>query len=68
MDNKSTDVNIFLDLSKAFDTLNHQIRIKKIEYYGLYGLSIKVMENYLFNRKQYVEINESNSEMLRLIT
>ncbi len=59
MDNKNIPVNIFLDLFKALDALNHQILIKKLEYYRLNGLSIKLMENYLFNRKQYVEINES---------
>ncbi len=53
-----------MDLSKALDTLTYQILIKKLEYYGLYGLSIKLMENYLFNRKHYAEINESNSEIL----
>ncbi len=65
MDNKNIPVNIFLDLSKAFDTLNHQILIKKLEYYELNGLLIKLMENYLFNRKQFVEINESNSENIK---
>ncbi len=35
-----------LDLSKAFDTLNHQIPIKKLEYFGLNRMSIKLMENY----------------------
>ncbi len=64
-------ISIFLDLSKAFNTLDHldyQILIKKLEYYGLNGLSIKLMESYLSNRKQYVEIDDSDSDMLDLTT
>ncbi len=68
MDNMNTPVNIFLDLSKAFDTLDHHILIKNLEFYGLQGLSVKLMESYLSNRTQYVEIDESNSDMLHLST
>ncbi len=68
MDSMNTPVNIFLDLSKAFDTLNYQILLKKLEYYGLHGMSLKLMESYLSNRKQYVEIDESSSDMLFLTT
>ncbi len=57
MDNMNTPVNIFLDLSKAFDTLDHHILIKKLELYGLQGLTLKLMESYLSNRTQYVEID-----------
>ncbi len=62
MDNRNTPISIFLDLSKAFDTLDHQILIIKLEYYGLNGFSIKLMESYLINRKQYVEIDYSKSD------
>ncbi len=40
----------------------------KFEYYGLNGLSIKLMESYLLNRKQYVEIDDSDSDVLILTT
>ncbi len=63
MDYMNTPISIFSDLSKAFDTLDHQILIKKLEYYGLNGMSIKLMESYLSNRKQYVEIDDSYSDM-----
>ncbi len=52
MDNMNTPINILLDLSKAFNTLDHQVLIKKLEYYGLNDLSIKLIESYLSNRKQ----------------
>ncbi len=67
-DNMNTPVNIFLDLSKAFDTLDHNIIIKKPKFYGLHGLSLKLMESFLSKRTQYVEIDESNSDMLHLST
>ncbi len=66
MDNMNSPINIFLDLSKAFDMLNHEILISKLEYYGLHGLSIELVKSYLSNRKQYVEIEESDSDMLSL--
>ncbi len=68
MGNMNTPISIFLDLSKAFDTLDHQILIKKLEYYELNGLSIKLMESYLINRKQCVEIDDSKSDLLNLTT
>ena len=68
MDKKTTPVNIYLDLSKAFDTLDHHILIKKLEYYGLHGTSLQLMDSFLTNRKQFVEIDESKSDMLLLPT
>ncbi len=43
LDKMNTPISIFLDLSKAFDTLDHQILIKKKEYYGLNEFSIKLI-------------------------
>lgn len=48
-------IGIFLDLSKALDTINHEILIKKLEYYGMRGIARKLFENYLGNRKQIVK-------------
>ena len=40
MDENKTPMNIYLDLSKAFDTLNHSILIHKLKFYGINGLNI----------------------------
>jgi Reverse transcriptase (RNA-dependent DNA polymerase). len=54
-DNKQT-IGLFLDLSKAFNMVNHQILIKKLNKYGLRGLAESWFASYLSNRKQIVII------------
>ena len=57
MDNNIVPVGIFIDLSKAFDTLNHDILLHKLSFYGVSGISLKLFESYLSNRKQYVNFD-----------
>ena len=54
--------NIFIDLSKAFDTLDHSILLDKLSYYGICGVENLMLRTYLSNRHQYVEYNDSKSE------
>ena len=55
---------IFIDLKKAFDTVDHKILLKKLEYYGIRGLSNDWFRSYLTDRKQFVSINGYDSDML----
>ena len=47
-------LGVFIDLSKAFDTVDHQILIKKLQYYGIDGTALKRFKSYHSNRKQYL--------------
>ena len=54
IEKKKYGCGIFIDLRKAFDTVNHEILLKKIDHYGIRGTSLNWFESYLSNRKQYV--------------
>ena len=64
MDKKDSTIGVFIDLKKAFDTVDHSILIKKLDHYGIRGLASTWIQNYLYNRKQYVAVSGLNSHML----
>ena len=54
LNNKLSALGIFVDLRKAFDTIDHGILLKKVEYMGVRGIALKFVASYLNNGKQYV--------------
>lgn len=61
LDQKQHTLGLFVDFSKAFDCVNHQLLLLKLERYGIRGLPLNLMHSYLSNRKQVVKIGESIS-------
>ena len=62
-DNSETTIGIYLDLQKAFDTVNHSILLQKLEIYGVRGIIQNWFKSYLSNRKQYTVLSNHESEL-----
>ena len=63
LDKGDMTCGIFVDLSKAFDTVNHRILLEKLHHLGIRGIPNKLLESYLTNRHQYVQINNSKPSL-----
>ena len=68
MDREETLFGIFLDPSKAFNTLNHTILLNKLNHYGIKHCPLKRLESYLSNRLQCVEHDNIKSEYILITT
>ena len=63
LNSKNVCVNVFIDLRKAFDTINHKIVLRKLEFYGIRGLPLKLHSTYLTNRFQCVRFKTACSDL-----
>ena len=64
---KLITIGIFLDLSKALDTIDHKILLNKLEHYGFRGVVLEWFKNYLSNRTHYVSYNNCKSSLRDIV-
>ena len=62
MNENNNVFSLFLDFKKAFDCVDHDILLSKLQFYGIRGLALNLMRSYLSNRQQCVILDESKSE------
>ena len=67
IDNGKFGCGSFLDLQKAFDTVNHEILLQKLEHYGIRGNVLSWFQSYLPGRTQYVTVSGHVSDLLPII-
>ena len=68
LDSRKIPINFYIDLSKAFDSLRHDILLQKLSYYGITNKAKLLLESYLKNRKQFVQIGDVRSTMKQVLT
>ena len=63
LDKKQSTIAVYLDFSKAFDTVNDEILMSKLQHNGIRGVMLSWFKSYLINRKQYVSVKNFSSSM-----
>ena len=63
LEKKNIIAGIYLDLSKDFDTVDHNILLHKLSHYGIRGLPLEWFRSYLEKRQQYTVVNDVRSEL-----
>ena len=63
IENHKKNVCVFLDFAKAFDKVNHEILLRKLNHYGVRGIALEWFQSYLTNRLQAVKLSQHLSEV-----
>ena len=66
LDNKKYGCGVFVDLQKAFDSVNHNILLSKLEHYGIRGDDLLWFASYLSDRYQYISVNGRDSNLMKI--
>ena len=66
IDRNEVTIDVFLDLSKAFDTLDHEILLNKLEHYCIRDVALDWVKSYLSERLQFVQFNQTSSSKCQI--